>query len=92
MISPSRPAVIVWQWRQVFIMLWQDLTPSRYEGQGGGTEGRRDGGVRGRGRGTRISSPLCTHKEVKGRLYVVARGSLEWLHGSCRVALRVSFG
>lgn len=32
MISPSRPAVVVWQWEQVFIMQWQDLTPSHYEG------------------------------------------------------------
>lgn len=88
MISPSQPAVIVWQWRQVFIMQWQDLTPSHYEVWRG--DRRRRG--KGKGGWTGISSPLCTHKEVKGRLYAVARGSLEWLHGSCRVALRLSFG
>lgn len=62
----------------------------------GNKVGRAGGGKekseRERAGGTRISSPLCTHKEVKGRLYAVARGSLEWLHGSCRVALRLSFG
>lgn len=44
MISLSRPAVIVWQRRQVFIIQWQDPTSSHYEGRGEKVE--REGGER----------------------------------------------
>lgn len=44
MISLSLPAVIVLQWRQVFIIQWQNPTSSHYEGQGKKVE--RKGGER----------------------------------------------
>lgn len=59
---------------------------SHYEGQGG-----EEGGEV-RARDWDKFPFVYTYKEVQGRLYVVARGSLEWLHRSCRVTLRLSYG
>lgn len=72
-------------------MQWQDLTPSHYEGQwelGGG----HGGGERERA-GDQDKLPFVYTQGGKRRTVCGGwGGSLEWLHGSCRLARRVSFG